>query len=73
MDEKNFWLHKFRDTAATWWLRNGVDLRTVSHWLGHASIEMTERYPAREQGAQSQRLMNRAMGNCLELASASAD
>jgi len=40
-DPKNFWLHKFRDTFATWALRRGVDPRTVQHWLGHESLEMT--------------------------------
>jgi integrase len=29
MDKERFWLHKFRDTFATWALRRGVDLRTV--------------------------------------------
>lgn len=27
-------------------LRAGVDLVTISHWLGHASIETTNRYAA---------------------------
>ena len=45
-DPSNFWLHKFRDTFGTWALRRGVDIRTVQHWLGHASIEMTQRYLA---------------------------
>lgn len=48
--EKKFCLHKFRDTFATWALRRGVDIRTVQHWLGHSSIEMTLRYLAPEQG-----------------------
>ena len=60
MDPTNFWLHKWRDTAATTWLRNGVDLRTVSHWLGHSSISMTEKYLAPQQGEHAQRLINRA-------------
>jgi integrase len=60
MDEKNFWLHKFRDTFATWALRRGVDIRTVQHWLGHADITMTQRYLAPEQGEHAQRQINQA-------------
>jgi site-specific recombinase XerD len=48
---KNFWLHKFRATFATWALWAGVDLRTVQQWLGHSDIESTMRYlkPSRSQ------------------------
>jgi integrase len=32
---KDEWhLHRFRDTAATRWLRAGIDMRTVQVWLG---------------------------------------
>jgi integrase len=37
MNEERFWFHKFRDTFATWALRRAVDIRTVSHWLGHSA------------------------------------
>ena len=33
-------------TAATYLLRAGVDIVTISRWLGHASIETTNRYLA---------------------------
>jgi integrase len=61
--EERFWLHKFRDTFATWALRRGVDIRTVQHWLGHASIEMTQRYLAPEQGEHAQGQINKAFGS----------
>ena len=61
--EEKFWLHKFRDTFATWALRRGVDIRMVQHWLGHASIEMTQRYLAPEQGEHAQGQINRAFGS----------
>jgi integrase len=61
--EMKFWLHKFRDTFATWALRRGVDIRTVQHWLGHASIEMTQRYLAPEQGEHAQGQINKAFGS----------
>ena len=44
LDPKNFWLHKFRATFATWHLWKGVDLRTVQDWMGHTDIESTMRY-----------------------------
>lgn len=37
-------LHDLRHTAACLWLARGVDLSTVSAWLGHASITTTNRY-----------------------------
>ncbi len=36
--------HTFRHSAAVHLLRSGVDFVTISHWLGHASIETTNRY-----------------------------
>jgi integrase/recombinase XerD len=72
MDQKNFWLHKFRDTFATWALRRGVDIRTVQHWLGHADITMTQRYLAPEQGEHAQRQINQAFNINFEIAKKAA-
>lgn len=33
--------HDLRHTAATLWLRAGVDVKTVAAWLGHASTKLT--------------------------------
>src|SRR3972149_4182677 len=38
--------HTLRHTAAVHLLQAGVDLVTISHWLGHASGETTNRYAA---------------------------
>ena len=38
--------HTLRHTAAVHLLQAGVDLVTISHWLGHASVETTNRYAA---------------------------
>ena len=35
-----------RHTTAVHLLQAGVDLVTISHWLGHASVETTNRYTA---------------------------
>lgn len=36
--------HDLRHSAATLWLSNGVDLSTVSAWLGHSSTVITNGY-----------------------------
>jgi site-specific recombinase XerD len=38
--------HTLRHTTAVHLLQAGVDLVTISHWLGHASVETTNRYSA---------------------------
>ena len=36
--------HLFRHSTAVFLLRSGVDPITISHWLGHSSVETTNRY-----------------------------
>jgi integrase/recombinase XerD len=38
--------HVVRHTTAVHLLQAGVDMVTISHWLGHASVETTNRYAA---------------------------
>ena len=38
--------HTLRHTTAVHLLQAGVDLVTIGHWLGHASVETTNRYAA---------------------------
>ena len=42
--DKEFVLHACRHTTATRLINNGIDLYVVKEWLGHGSIQVTERY-----------------------------
>jgi integrase len=44
LDPTKFDLKTFRSTFATRMLRQGFDVRTVQHWMGHKSLETTMRY-----------------------------
>ena len=46
LDGKRVHPHVLRHTTAVHLLQAGVDLVTISHWLGHASVETTNRYTA---------------------------
>jgi integrase len=52
---QQFTLHKLRRMYATTLLRNGIDLRTVQHFMGHADLASTIRYlrPAGSTETQS--------------------
>ena len=54
LDPTKWHLHRFHDTAATRWLRAGIDVRTVQVWLGHESLATTQKYlePSKETEAQ---------------------
>lgn len=44
MDDSEFVLHALRHTTATRLIDKGIDLYTVKEWLGHSTIQVTERY-----------------------------
>jgi len=58
LDPTEWHLHRFRDTAATRWLRAGIDVRTVQVWLGHESLATTRKYlePSKETEKQLDRM-----------------
>ncbi|QXE92413.1 site-specific integrase [Geomonas subterranea] len=43
-DDKEFVMHALRHTCATRLLDRGIDLYTVKEWLGHSTMQVTERY-----------------------------
>jgi integrase/recombinase XerD len=55
-DPEDFYLHKFRATFATTYLRQGMTLVDVQHLLGHSTLESTMRYlaPLRSDQLRSQ-------------------
>jgi site-specific recombinase XerD len=44
MGAKRLHPHSMRHSSAVHLLRAGVDITTISHWLGHASVTTTNRY-----------------------------
>jgi integrase/recombinase XerD len=44
LNPEEWHLHRFRDRAATRGLRGGIDVRTVQAWLGHESLDATQKY-----------------------------
>jgi len=43
-EDKEFVLHALRHTCASRLVNKGIDLYVVKEWLGHSSIQITERY-----------------------------
>lgn len=51
-------LHKLRRTYCTTLLRNGVDLKTCQHFMGHADLASTMRYLRPAAGREAQQRIN---------------
>lgn len=43
-DDRQFVIHMLRHTCATRLMGAGVDIRSVMSWMGHADMQMTQRY-----------------------------
>jgi integrase len=50
---KEHYLHRLRKTAATRWLRAGVNLLDIQRWLGHKSLAVTQIYLEGSSNADS--------------------
>ena len=48
--------HSLRHSTAVYLLRSGVDLSTIAHWLGHASVNTTNKYLAVDLEAKREAL-----------------
>jgi integrase/recombinase XerD len=65
LNNKRLHPHSVRHSTAVHLLRSGVDLSTIAHWLGHVSVNTTNKYLAvnletkREALAKAQPLLNR--------------
>jgi integrase len=55
---ERWFLHKFRATCCTQWLRSGLDLRTVQQMMGHSDIESTMRYLRPQEDTHTQAKIN---------------
>ena len=56
LGKKRLHPHSVRHSTALYLLRAGIDLSTVAHWLGHASINTTNKYLAFDLEAKRQAL-----------------
>ena len=48
--------HSVRHSTAVHLLRSGVDLSTIAHWLGHVSVNTTNKYLAMDLEAKREAL-----------------
>jgi integrase len=59
--------HDLRHTAASLWIAAGVDIKTVSAWLGHSTAKLTLDTYGHLMGTDADRAaldrVNRALGN----------
>jgi len=60
---QHFYLHRFRKTCATRWHENGVTVRTIQYWLGHKSLETTQKYLGITDSEQLSGNVDAAYGN----------
>lgn len=54
----HWYLHRFRSTAITEWLRSGIDIRTVQALAGHESLNSTIKYLRPMEGERLTPLIN---------------
>ena len=52
------WLHRLRKTCATFWHEQHIPLRTIQYYLGHKSLETTQKYLGVTDSAKLQEQIN---------------
>ena len=52
------WLHRLRKTCATFWHEQHIPLRTIQYYLGHKSLETTQKYLGVMDSAKLQEQIN---------------
>jgi integrase/recombinase XerD len=60
---EHIYLHRFRKTCATRWLEAGVPIRAIQKWLGHKSLETTQKYLEGTDSAKLRSEIDRAAGD----------
>jgi integrase len=60
---QHIYLHRFRKTCATRWQQAGVPIRDIQLWLGHKSLEVTQRYLGATPTHQLRNLIDKAAGD----------
>jgi integrase len=55
------YLHRLRKTRATFWHQQGVSLRTIQAYLGHKSLETTQKYLGIQDAAEISDKINKPM------------
>jgi site-specific recombinase XerD len=62
LSRKRLHPHSMRHSTAVFLLKSGVDLPSISHWLGHASVTTTGRYAKVDLEMKRQALAKAASG-----------
>jgi integrase/recombinase XerD len=62
LNRKRLHPHSMRHSTAVFLLKSGVDLPSISHWLGHASVTTTGRYAKVDLEMKRQALAKAASG-----------
>ena len=52
------YLHRLRKTCATFWHEKHIPIRTIQYWLGHKSLETTQKYLGIKDSAELQEQIN---------------
>jgi integrase len=60
---EHFYLHRFRKTCATRWVEAGVSIRNVQAYLGHKSLEVTQRYVGVTDTVENRKKIDQAFGD----------